>query len=255
MSSNNERSESYSKLSSMVQGKIFDILLSKITIKPGDYCLDIGCGTGNVTAIFVNKVGPSGQVVGVDQDGERIKIARKKHSYETMKFLEGKFHEVNLVKSSFDLVFSNIVYHWLNEYERRKTTEKAFSVLKPNGLFLLAIPEGHVENAKVMFPYFPNEKRKHILGIVSYPPEEYYKDLFTSAGFEMVSFESGITEAAFMTVQSYLEWMDISYDLKEEFKKVYYENEDKIKFPRYADGTICQKASIFFAVLRKPSAN
>ena len=49
--------------------------------------------------------------------------------------------------------------------------------------------------------------------------------------------------------------MDASYDLKEKFKKVYYENEDKIKFQRYADGTICQKTSIFFVVLPKPSAN
>ena len=75
MSSNNKTAESYSKLRSMVQGTIFEILLFKATIKPGDYCLDIGCGTGNVTAILVNKVGPSGHVVGDGQDRERIKIS------------------------------------------------------------------------------------------------------------------------------------------------------------------------------------
>ena len=68
----------------MVQGKFFQILLSKFIIKPGDYCLDLGCGTGNVTTILVNKVGPSSQVVGVDQDRERTKIGRKKHSYENI---------------------------------------------------------------------------------------------------------------------------------------------------------------------------
>ena len=88
-----------------------------------------------------------------------------------------------------------------------------------------------------------------------HPPEQYYRDLFTNAGFEAVSFGSEITEAAFMPSQSYLEWVDASYDLKEEFKKVYYENENKIKFARYADRTICQKRSIFFVVLRKPPAN
>ena len=156
MSSNNGTAESYSKLSSMVQERFFQILLSKVIIKPGDYCLDIGCGTGNVTTILVNKVGLSGQVVGVDQDREGTKVARKKHSYENMKFLEGKLHEIDLVESSFDLVFSNIFYQWLNEYKRRKTTEKVFSVLNPNGLFLLAIPKEHAENAKIMFPYFTN---------------------------------------------------------------------------------------------------
>ena len=137
-----------------------------------------------------------------------------------MKFIEGKLHEIDLVESSFDLVFSNIVYQWLNEYERRKTTENAFSVLKPNGLFLLAIPKEHVENAEIMFLYFPNERQQHIAGIVSRPPEEYYRDLFANAGFEMVSFGTDITEAAFTSAQSYLEWMDARYDLKEEFKKV-----------------------------------
>lgn len=102
-----------------------------------------------------------------------------------------------------------------------------------------------------MFPYFPNERLQHIVDIVSHPPEEYYRYLFTNAGFEMVSFGTELTEAAFMSVQSYLEWMDASYDLKEGFTKVYYENENKIKFPRYADGAICQKVSVLFAVFRK----
>ena len=106
-----------------------------------------------------------------------------------------------------------------------------------------------------MFPYFPNERLQHIVDMVSHPPEEYYRYLFTNTGFETVSFGTETTEAAFMSVQSYLEWMDASCDLKEEFKKLYYANDDKIKFPHYPDGTICQKASIFFAVLRKPSAN
>ena len=64
----------------MVQGTFFEILLFKVTIKPGDYCLDIVYGTGNVTTILVNKVAPSGRVVGIDQDRERKKVARKKHS-------------------------------------------------------------------------------------------------------------------------------------------------------------------------------
>ena len=112
-----------------------------------------------------------------------------------------------------------------------------------------------MENAETMFPYFPNERLQHIVEIVSHPPDEYYRYLFTNAGFETVSFGTEITEAAFMSVQSYFEWMDASYVLKEEFKKVYYANEDKIKFPHYPDGAISQKVSIFFVVLRKPSAN
>ena len=55
MSSHNEASKNYSKLSSMVQGKYFKVLLLKVTVKPSDHCLHIGCGTGIVTAIVTNK--------------------------------------------------------------------------------------------------------------------------------------------------------------------------------------------------------
>ena len=251
MSSSNEVAENSAKLSSMVQGKCLEILFSKVTVKPGDYCLDIGCGTGNVTAFVAKKVGPNGQVIGIDPDKHRIKVAQRNHSSENMKFLEGKLPEVDLEKSLFDLVFTNFVYQWLSEEECRKTTEKAFSVLKPNGLFLLAVPKEHLENAKVMLPYFPKEKQQFIFGRASLLRDQYYAELFTKAGFEVISFSAEVTETAFLSVQSYLEWMDASYDLKEGFTKVYYENENKIKFPRYADGAICQKVSVLFAVFRK----
>lgn len=55
MSSHNEAAINYSKLSSMVQGKYFKVLLSKVTVKPSDHCLGIGCGTGIVTAVVANK--------------------------------------------------------------------------------------------------------------------------------------------------------------------------------------------------------
>ena len=53
--SHNEAAKNYSKLSSTVQGKYFKVLLSRVTVKPGNHCLDIGCGTGIVTAIVANK--------------------------------------------------------------------------------------------------------------------------------------------------------------------------------------------------------
>ena len=88
MSSNYEVGRDYSKHNSLEQGKCFDILLSKMTFQHGDQCLDIGCGTANPTAIVARKVGVSGEVLGVDLDKERIRIASKTHPYENIKFLE-----------------------------------------------------------------------------------------------------------------------------------------------------------------------
>lgn len=252
MSSNHEVARDYSKHSSLEQGKCFDILLSKMTFNPGDQCLDIGCGTGNPTAIVARKVGVNGQVLGVDLDKERIRIARKTHPSENIKFLEGKFSDIELEESMFDLVFSNLVYHWLNTEEKLKSTKKAFSVVKRNGLFVASISKERIENAKEILRYFPKERQDYVDDLLSYQSDQYYKELFMEAGFDIVSFSSEVIEAAFPSVQSYLEWMDASYGLKNEFKTVYYENEHRIKLSRYADGTVCQKTYVLFVVLRKP---
>lgn len=114
MYSDNEAAKSYSKLSSMVQERWLEILLSRATVKAGDHCLDVGCGTGNVTAIVAKKIGTNGQLVGIDSNKHRIKIAQKNNSYKNLKFLEGTLFGIDLRESLFDLVFCNIVYHWLN---------------------------------------------------------------------------------------------------------------------------------------------
>ena len=244
MSSNYEVARDYSKRSSLEQGKCFDILLSQMTVKPGDQCLDIGCGTGNPTAIVAGRIGANGQVLS--------DTARKTQPSENIKFLEGNFSDIELEESMFDLVFSNLVFHWLDTDEKLKTTKKAFSAVKRNGLFVASISKERIENAKEILRYFPKERQAYVDDLLSYQSDQYYKDLFMEAGFHIVSFSSEVIEAAFPSVRSYLEWMDASYGLKNEFKTVYYENEHRIKLARYADGTVCQKTHVLFVVLRMP---
>ena len=252
MSSENEAARSYSKFSSMVQGKWFQILLSKATVKPGGHCLDVGCGTGNVTAIVAKKIGTNGQVVGIDSNKHRIRIAQKNNSYKNLKFLEGTLFDIDLKESLFDLVFCNIVYHWLSEDDLIKTTAKVFSLLKHNGLFLLSIPIHQMENIKLMLPYCSRETQQRMQSVIRYRPDQYYNDLFTSSDFEIVSFEAEVIETKFGSVHSYLEWADANYETNEELRKVYYQNENKIKFPNDVDRSICDKSTILFIVLRKP---
>ena len=51
-------------------------LLSDAGIGPGMTVLDVGCGTGDVTLLVADLVGPSGAVVGVDQSGPVLETAR-----------------------------------------------------------------------------------------------------------------------------------------------------------------------------------
>jgi len=52
-------------------------LLNAVGINKGIRCLDVGCGGGHVTLLMARLVGPGGQVVGTDMDGEVIALARE----------------------------------------------------------------------------------------------------------------------------------------------------------------------------------
>ena len=56
-------------------------------VKPckGDVILDLGCGTGAVTAYLAELVGQEGKVLGVDPDKQRLKVAQE--SYKGIKNL------------------------------------------------------------------------------------------------------------------------------------------------------------------------
>ena len=48
-----------------------------LNIKPGYKVLDMGCGTGELTRFLAELVGEDGEVVGVDPDEERIRVAKE----------------------------------------------------------------------------------------------------------------------------------------------------------------------------------
>lgn len=96
--------------------------------QPGERILDLGCGTGALTA----QIAASGaQVLGIDSSEEMITQAE--HKFPALKFqvLDARklpFH------AEFDAVFSNAVLHWIPEPE--KVIAGMAQALKPGGRFV-----------------------------------------------------------------------------------------------------------------------
>ena len=90
--------------------------------------LDLGCGTGTLTAQLSNLIGT---IIGVDSSAS--KIAKAKEQYANIQF--EVFDALTLpFEKQFDVVFSNAVFHWIADHNA--LLKQVYKVLKPNGLLI-----------------------------------------------------------------------------------------------------------------------
>ena len=70
-----------SKSVQKIDGETF--IQEDVHAKARDVILDLGCGTGGLSATLAKLVGSEGKVVGVDPDKERILLAQKPGGYSS----------------------------------------------------------------------------------------------------------------------------------------------------------------------------
>lgn len=103
-------------------------LLELLEAKQGEHILDVGCGTGHLTA----KIGGNGAMVtGIDRSPEMIRQARESHPGIHFEVMDAR--EIALAEK-FDAVFSNATLHWIKEPER--AIDGIARVLRPGGRFV-----------------------------------------------------------------------------------------------------------------------
>jgi len=95
--------------------------------------LDIGVGTGNLAARFLEK---GLHVIGIDPSEEMRGICRQKHPEITV--LAGSFLEIPIGDESVDVVASTYAFHHLTLAEKGIATPTMKRVLKPGGRVIIA---------------------------------------------------------------------------------------------------------------------
>jgi trans-aconitate 2-methyltransferase len=103
-------------------------LLELLAPQPGERVLDVGCGTGHLTA----QIAAAGaEVVGIDKSADMLEEARKR--YPALRFELADAADFAF-DAPFDAVFSNAALHWMTEPER--VAACIARALKPGGRFV-----------------------------------------------------------------------------------------------------------------------
>jgi SAM-dependent methyltransferase len=106
-------------------------------LRAGMTILDVGCGTGAITADIAEAVGPGGTVLGIDRDDANLTIAIQEHrGIGNLRFERADILTLdvgNRFNSSFDIVTAARTIQWISEPGRAIVQMKR-----------AAKPEGHV---------------------------------------------------------------------------------------------------------------
>jgi SAM-dependent methyltransferase len=93
--------------------------------------LEIGCGSGKATRLFVAR---ATRLVAVDLSSEMVKLARRNVPSERIQWVTGAFETVALPPGPYDLIFCAQAFHWLDV---DKALARVIELLAPGGRLAL----------------------------------------------------------------------------------------------------------------------
>ena len=84
-------------------------------LRPGMAVLDVGCGTGAITAGIAHSVGPEGRVLGIDRDDSLLEIARREHAgVANLRFEHGDATSP-AYRAAFEIVTAARTLQWIGD--------------------------------------------------------------------------------------------------------------------------------------------
>lgn len=125
----------------------------------GASVLDIGCGAGLDALVSARRVGPTGQVIGLDFSYEMLKVARDsaiEKCFANLKFICGEAERLPLPDRSVDVVLVNGIFN-LNA-DRAAVFKEIGRVTRPGGMVYAAelvltgpLPKKRIRHAEDWF--------------------------------------------------------------------------------------------------------
>ena len=112
-------------------------LLDRLSLKPGQRLLDLGCGAGGISEYISDQTGA--HVTGLDSSAIAISTAkaRTENKHSQLKFIEADLNTLDLEPLSYDAAISIDTIYWVNDtYD---SLERIIRTLKPGGQLFISI--------------------------------------------------------------------------------------------------------------------
>ena len=186
---------------------------SDVSPQSGDAILDLGCGTGELTAYLAGLVGPQGKVVGVDPDQERLQLARLSHrNAKNLSFVDGNATTISKIfpAESFDIIFSNYVIHWIPD--KAKAFRNMFTCLKPGGKIALVYISHLTPFVLKAFAVLNPENEERLCQMFQCESRSRIEEYCLTHGFQISKSHDAPVALEFESTTKYLEWLRSTTD-------------------------------------------
>jgi SAM-dependent methyltransferase len=167
-----------------------DDLIDVAALHAGERVLDVGCGTGVVTRLAAERVGPDGAVAGLDVNPGMLAVARS----VTPPDLQIEWHQASaesmpLPDGAFDVVLCQISLQFVPD--RPQALREMHRVLKPGGRLVITVPgpAGPIFEilADAMGRHIAPQAAGFVRAVFSIDDEAELEGLLIGAGFQDVS--------------------------------------------------------------------